>query len=75
MIGADKTDIVKLAYQIDTYAISIEPYEDCCTIFTPKHPRTRPILHFVEEAEQAIDGEALLQEALEQVETMMIQAE
>ena len=75
LIGADKTDIVKLAYQIDTYAISIEPYEDCCTIFTPKHPRTRPILHFVEEAEQAIDGEALLQEALEQVETMMIQAE
>lgn len=75
LIGADKTDIVKLAYQIDTYAISIEPYEDCCTIFTPKHPRTRPILHFVEEAERAIDGEALLQEALEQVETMMIQAE
>ena len=75
LIGADKTDIVKLAYQIDTYAISIEPYEDCCTIFTPKHPRTRPILHCVEEAEQAIDGEALLQEALEQVETMMIQAE
>lgn len=75
LIGADKTDIVKLAYQIDTYAISIEPYEDCCTIFTPKHPRTRPILHFVEEAEKAIDGEALLQEALEQVETMMIQAE
>ncbi len=75
LIGADKTDIVKLAYQIDTYAISIEPYEDCCTIFTPKHPRTRPILHFVEDAEKAIDGEALLQEALEQVETMMIQAE
>ncbi len=75
LIGADKTDIVKLAYQIDTYGISIEPYEDCCTIFTPKHPRTRPILHFVEDAEKAIDGEALLREALEQVETMQIQAE
>lgn len=75
LIGADKTEIVKLAYQIDTYGISIEPYEDCCTIFTPKHPRTRPILHFVEDAEKVIDGEALLQEALEQVETMMIQAE
>lgn len=75
LIGADKTEIVKLAYQIDTYGISIEPYEDCCTIFTPKHPRTRPILHFVEDAEKAIDGEALLREALTQVETMEIQAE
>lgn len=72
LIGADKSEIVKLAYQIDTYDISIEPYEDCCTIFTPKHPRTRPILHFVEDAEKAIDGEALLQEALARVETLQI---
>lgn len=72
LIGMDKSEIVKIAYKIDTYDISIEPYEDCCTIFTPKHPRTRPILHFVEEAEKAIDGEALLQEALEQVETQQI---
>lgn len=72
LIGMDKSEIVKIAYKIDTYDISIEPYEDCCTIFTPKHPRTRPILHFVEEAEKTIDGEALLQEALEQVETRQI---
>lgn len=72
LIGMDKSEIVKIAYKIDTYDISIEPYEDCCTIFTPKHPRTRPILHFVEEAEKAIDGETLLQEALEQVETRQI---
>ncbi len=72
LIGADKSEIVKLAYQIDTYDISIEPYEDCCTIFTPKHPRTRPILHFVEDAEKAIDGEALLHGALEHVEVMHI---
>lgn len=72
LIGMDKSEIVKIAYKIDTYDTSIEPYEDCCTIFTPKHPRTRPILHFVEEAEKAIDGEALLQEALEQVETRQI---
>ncbi|MCH5353877.1 MAG: tRNA 4-thiouridine(8) synthase ThiI [Acutalibacter sp.] len=72
LIGSDKAEIVKLAYQIDTYDISIEPYEDCCTIFTPKHPRTRPILHFVEQAEKAIDGEALLKESLEQVETLYI---
>lgn len=72
LIGADKSEIVKLSYQIDTYDISIEPYEDCCTIFTPKHPRTRPILHFVEDAEKAIDGEGLLTKALENIETMQI---
>lgn len=74
LIGMDKSEIVKLAYQIDTYDISIEPFEDCCTIFTPKHPRTRPILHFVEDAEKAIDGEALLKEALEKIETVHINA-
>ena len=72
LIGSDKAEIVKVAHQIDTYDISIEPYEDCCTIFTPKHPRTRPILHFVEEAEQAIDGPALLEEALGQLETQWV---
>ena len=69
LIGSDKAEIVKTAYQIDTYDISIEPFEDCCTIFTPKHPRTKPILHFVEAGEQAIDGEALLEESLETLET------
>ena len=69
LIGADKSEIVKVAYQIGTYDISIEPYEDCCTIFTPKHPRTKPILHFVEDGEQAIDGEALLEESLQTLET------
>ncbi len=72
LIGSDKSEIVKVASRIGTYDISIEPYEDCCTIFTPKHPRTKPILHFVEDGEKAIDGEALLQEALEQVETLHI---
>ncbi len=72
LIGADKSEIVKIAAKIGTYDISIEPYEDCCTIFTPKHPRTRPILHFVEDGEKAIDGEALLREALEHVETRQI---
>ncbi len=72
LIGMDKSEIVKLSYQIDTYDISIEPYEDCCTIFTPKHPRTRPILHFVEDAEKTIDGEALLNEALQSVESLHI---
>jgi len=72
LIGSDKAEIVKIASRIGTYDISIEPYEDCCTIFTPKHPRTKPILHFVEDGERAIDGEALLRESLEQVETAHI---
>lgn len=67
LIGHDKSEIIRLAYKIDTYDISIEPYEDCCTIFTPKHPRTRPPLKVVEEAEKRIDGEALLEEALNNI--------
>ncbi len=69
LIGTDKSEIVELARRIDTFDISIEPFEDCCTIFTPKHPRTKPILHFVESGEEAIDGAALLEEALQNLET------
>lgn len=64
LIGSDKSEIVRIAQKIDTYDISIEPYEDCCTIFTPKHPRTRPKLYKVEAAEELIDGERLLDEAI-----------
>lgn len=74
LIGSDKAEIVKTARRIDTYDISIEPYEDCCTIFTPKHPRTKPNLEMVERGEGAIDGEALLREALEDVKTMYVNA-
>ena len=74
LIGSDKAEIVKTARKIDTYDISIEPYEDCCTIFTPKHPRTKPNLEMVERGEGAIDGEALLREALEAVKTMYVNA-
>ena len=74
LIGTDKAEIVKTARRIDTFDISIEPYEDCCTIFTPKHPRTKPTLEMVERGEGAIDGEALLNEALEKITTMHIQA-
>ena len=74
LIGSDKAEIVKIARKIDTYDISIEPYEDCCTIFTPKHPRTKPSLEMVERGEGAIEGGALLKEALENVETIHINA-
>ena len=65
LIGLDKSEIIKFAYQIDTFDISIEPYEDCCTIFTPKHPKTKPDIKRVEAAEKLIDSEGLLQEAID----------
>ncbi len=65
LIGTDKAEIVATSYKISTYDISIEPYEDCCTVFTPKHPRTRPIPHLVEAAESALDVEGLLADCLQ----------
>ena len=61
LIGSDKSEIVKVARMIDTFDISIEPYEDCCTIFTPPHPRTKPRLADVEAAEAAMPGLAALE--------------
>lgn len=69
LIGMDKVEIIRMSREIGVFDTSILPYEDCCTIFTPKHPRTKPILHFVESGEEAIDGAALLEEALRNLET------
>ena len=65
LIGMDKEEIVRLARKIGTFDTSILPYEDCCTVFTPRHPRTHPRLEDVEAAESALDVEALVQEALQ----------
>lgn len=65
VIGMDKDEIVKIAYKIDTFETSILPYEDCCTVFTPKHPKTKPRLGYVLEAEEKLDGGALLESAFE----------
>ncbi|WP_069987458.1 tRNA uracil 4-sulfurtransferase ThiI [Massilioclostridium coli] len=65
LIGMDKTEIIAIANQIGTFETSIQPYEDCCTVFTPKHPKTRPQLKFVELAESKFDFEPLLDEAVE----------
>lgn len=62
-IGLDKEEIVERARQIGTFDTSILPYEDCCTVFTPRHPKTRPELSKVEQQEARLDREALLQEA------------
>lgn len=59
-IGTDKQDIINIAHQIGTYDISIEPYEDCCTVFTPRHPKTSPSLESVIKEEQKLDIESLL---------------
>ncbi len=64
LIGMDKEDVVLLSRKIDTFDISIQPYEDCCTIFTPKHPRTRPQLKYVKKAEDALDVNALITAAV-----------
>ena len=64
-IGMDKEEIVQIARKIGTFETSIQPYEDCCTVFTPKHPRTKPELAKVEEQQRRLDFDALVQEALD----------
>ena len=63
-IGMDKEEIIQIARKIGTFDISIEPYEDCCTVFTPRHPRTRPELEKVLVQERKLDFDALVDEAL-----------
>lgn len=64
LIGMDKKDIIEIARRIGTFDTSILPYEDCCTVFTPRHPRTKPKVEDVLEVEKALDVEALVAEAL-----------
>lgn len=71
-IGMDKDEIVRISRMIDTFEISIQPYEDCCTVFTPKHPRTKPKLEDVMEAEKMLDEGALINEAVENVRKTVI---
>jgi thiamine biosynthesis protein ThiI len=68
LIGMDKKEIVAIAERINTYETSILPYEDCCTVFVPRHPVTKPKLDKVRQAETLVDGEALIERALEGVE-------
>ena len=65
VIGLDKEEIIKISRQIDTFDISIEPYEDCCTVFTPKHPKTKPQISILEQAELSLDFDALIERSLE----------
>lgn len=72
VIGMDKTEIVEIARRIDTFDISIEPYEDCCTVFTPKHPKTRPVLAEVDAAQNGFDFEPLIAAAAAETEMKVI---
>ena len=64
LIGMDKVEIIRMARDIGTYDTSILPYEDCCTVFTPRHPCTRPKIEDVREAESVLDIDALVERAL-----------
>ena len=65
-IGMDKNEIVVISRKIDTFDISIRPYEDCCTVFTPRHPRTRPTPKYAREVENMIpDLEKMMDEAFD----------
>ena len=71
-VTLDKTEIIKIAKKIGTYEISIRPYEDCCTIFAPKNPKTMPRLDECLELENKFDFEALIDEAINNYEVKII---
>ena len=72
LIGMDKEEIVTVARKIGTFDTSILPYEDCCTVFTPRHPKTRPNVAELEEVEKALDVEGLVNEAVAGTERVKV---
>jgi len=72
LVGFDKEEIVTIARKIGTMETSILPYEDCCTVFTPKHPKTKPSLGQLIEAEKKLDREALIKRALNDIEKIKV---
>lgn len=74
LIAMDKVDIMDKAEEIGTYELSIQPYEDCCTVFLPKHPVTKPKLARIEASESKLDVDALVNAAVESMETVEIEA-
>ena len=73
LVGMDKEEIVTIARKIGTMETSILPYEDCCTVFTLKHPKTKPTIGQLLNAEKSLDREALIQKALENVEKIKVE--
>jgi thiamine biosynthesis protein ThiI len=75
VIGMDKEEIITISRKINTFEISIQPYEDCCTVFTPKHPKTKPILADIEKAEEPLDIDALCEEAVNGIKKIYINSD
>ncbi|WP_099221311.1 tRNA uracil 4-sulfurtransferase ThiI [Listeria costaricensis] len=73
VVSMDKNEIIEIAKKIDTFELSIQPFEDCCTIFTPAAPKTKPKLEKVEYYESFIDFDAMIETALAHVETFSVQ--
>lgn len=72
-IGMDKEEIIKISRKIDTFETSIQPYEDCCTVFTPKHPKTRAKIADVQAAEEGIkNSDELIQKAIDNVKKTVV---
>ncbi|MBR5021236.1 MAG: tRNA 4-thiouridine(8) synthase ThiI [Oscillospiraceae bacterium] len=72
LVGMDKEEIVTIARKIGTMETSILPYEDCCTVFTPKHPKTKPTIAQLLDVEKKLDREALIERALENIERIAV---
>ena len=72
LIAMDKTQIIDIAREIGTFDTSIQPFEDCCTVFLPKHPVTKPKLSKILESESKLDCEALINEALDKAEVTIV---
>ena len=75
VIGMDKTEIIAISRRIGTFDTSVLPYEDCCTVFTPRHPKTHPHLDEVLAYEQALDTEGLMERAMAGIERRTISME
>ena len=68
VVGMDKEEIIRIARKIGTFETSILPYEDCCTVFTPRHPKTRPSMEEILAAEANLDIDGLIQRAVDGIE-------
>jgi len=72
LVGFDKEEIIEVAKRIGTYDISIRPHDDCCVRFIPKHPETKADLKQVETAEEKLDLSSMIENALENTETVRV---
>jgi len=71
LIAMDKIDIMDIAREIDTYETSILPYEDCCTIFVPKHPKTKPRVDLIRKSESVLNIDELVEKAIAETELVV----